>query len=109
MIKMDKLIEAISKFIKEKFDVMKGDIVEKISSVISRLITFFILFLILMFLIGFLSIAAANLINDFTHNSYIGYLAVGIFYLIIFIGLYKYSKTGKLKDKIESEFLIGLK
>ena len=109
MIKMDKLIEAISKFIKEKFDVMKGDIVEKISSVISRLITFFILFLILMFLIGFLSIAAANLINDFTHNSYIGYLAVGIFYLIVFIGLYRYSKTGRLKDKIESEFLKGLK
>ena len=69
---MDKLIEAISKFIKEKFDVMKGDIVEKISSVISRLITLYFSF-ILMFLIGFLSIAVANLINDFTHNSYIGY------------------------------------
>ena len=109
MIKMDKLVEAISSFIKDKFDVMKGDIIEKISSIISRLITFFILFLILMFLIGFLSIAAANLINDFTQNSYIGYLAVGIFYLMIFIGLYKYSKTGKLKDKIESEFLKGLK
>ena len=62
---MDKLIESISKFLKEKFDVMKGDIIERISSIISRLITFFILFLILMFLIGFLSIAAANLINDF--------------------------------------------
>ena len=50
---MDKLIESISKFLKEKFDVMKGDIIERISSIISRLITFFILFLILMFLIGF--------------------------------------------------------
>ena len=28
---MDKLVEAISSFIKDKFDVMKGDIVEKIS------------------------------------------------------------------------------
>ena len=109
MIKMDKLIESISKFLKEKFDVMKGDIIERISSIISRLITVFILFLILMFLIGFLSIAAANLINDFTQNSYIGYLAVGGFYLLIFVGLYRYSKTGKLKERIESEFLKGLK
>ncbi len=106
---MDKLIESISKFLKEKFDVMKGDIIERISSIISRLITFFILFLILMFLIGFLSIAAANLINDFAQNSYIGYLVVGGFYLLIFVGLYRYSKTGKLKERIESEFLKGLK
>ena len=62
-----------------------------------------------MFLIGFLSIACAILINDFTENSYVGYLAVGGFYLLIFIGLYRYSKTGKLKEKIESEFLKGLK
>ena len=60
-------------------------------------------------IIGFLSIAAANLINDFTQNSYIGYLAVGGFYLLIFVGLYRYSKTGKLKERIESEFLKGLK
>ena len=30
MIKMDKLVEAISSFIKDKFDVMKGDIVENV-------------------------------------------------------------------------------
>ena len=62
-----------------------------------------------MFLIGFLSIACANLINDFSQNSFIGYLAVGGLYLLIFVVLYRYSKTGKLKKRIESEFLKGLK
>ena len=46
MIKIDKVIESISSFLKDRFEHMKGDIIEKISSIISKLISFFILFLI---------------------------------------------------------------
>ena len=47
MIKIDKLIDSITSFLKERFDIMKVDLVDKISSAVSRLISFFILFLIL--------------------------------------------------------------
>ena len=55
MIKIDKLIDSITSFLKERFDIMKVDLVDKISAAVSRLISFFILFLILLFVIGFAS------------------------------------------------------
>ena len=37
MIKIDKLIDSISSFLRERFDSMKGDLIEKISSIISKI------------------------------------------------------------------------
>ena len=53
MIKIDKLIDSITSFLKERFDIMKVDLVDKISSAVSRIISFFVLFLILLFVIVF--------------------------------------------------------
>ena len=109
MIKIDKLIEAISSFLKERFDVMKVDIIDKISSIIAKLISFIILFLVLLFFIGFTSISIGSYLNIILDSSYLGYCIVSIFYLIAFIGLYIYSKSGKLKKLVEEEFNKGIK
>ena len=109
MIKMDKLIDSISKFLRERFDIMKGDIVDKISSIIAKLISFFILFLILLFVIGFASITIGSYLNTILENSYLGYGIISLFYLVVFSALYLYYKSGKLKKIIESEFNKGLK
>ncbi len=39
MIKIDKLIDSITSFLKERFDIMKVDLVDKISSAVSRIIS----------------------------------------------------------------------
>ncbi len=109
MIKIDKLIDSISSFLRERFDSMKGDLVEKISSIISKLISFFILFLILMFVIGFTSIALGNYINSILNSTYLGHGIISLFYLIVFIALYRLSKSGALKKIIEKEMRKGLK
>ena len=109
MIKIDKVVDAISSFLKERFDNMKGDIIDKISSIISKLISFFILFLILMFVIGFASITLGNYINSILNSSYIGYAIISLFYLFIFLTLFRLSKSGKLKKIIEKEMRKGLK
>ena len=87
MIKIDKIIEAISSFLKERFEYMKGDIIEKISAIISKLISFFILFLIFLYAIGFASIALGNYLSSILDSSYSGYGIISIFYLIVFIVL----------------------
>ena len=109
MIKIDKVIESISSFLKDRFEHMKGDIIEKISSIISKLISFFILFLIFLFTIGFASITLGNYLNSLLDSAYTGYGIISIFYLIILIALYKLFKTGKLKKAVESEMRKGLK
>lgn len=109
MIKIDKLIDSITSFLKERFDIMKVDLVDKISLTISRLITFFVLFLILLFVIGFASITLGNYLNEILESGYLGYSIITLFYIIIFIGLYAFAKSGKFKNLIESEFNKGVK
>ena len=109
MIKIDKLIDSITSFLKERFDIMKVDLVDKISLTISRLITFFVLFLILLFVIGFASITLGNYLNEILESGYLGYSIITLFYIIIFIGLYAFAKSGKFKNLIESEFNKGIK
>ena len=41
MIKIDKLLDAISNFLKDRLEQTKGDIINKISSIIAKLISFF--------------------------------------------------------------------
>lgn len=109
MIKIDKLIDSITSFLKERFDIMKVDLVDKISLAISKLITFFVLFLILLFVIGFASITLGNYLNEILESGYLGYSIITLFYIIIFIGLYAFAKSGKFKNLIESEFNKGIK
>lgn len=109
MIKIDKIVDSLTSFLKERFDLMKVDIVEKISGAISRIISFFILFLVLLFVIGFASISLGTYLNESLDSNFLGYFIITIFYIIIFFGLFIFSKSGKLKNLIEAEFNKGLK
>tara|TARA_B110000263_G_C15221240_1_gene470063 strand:+ start:507 stop:893 length:387 start_codon:yes stop_codon:yes gene_type:complete len=109
MIKIDKLVDSLTSFLKERFDLMKVDIVEKISSAVSTVISFFILFLVLLFVIGFASISLGNYLNESLDSSYLGYSIITLIYIILFFTLFIFSKSGKFKNLIESEFNKGLK
>ena len=50
-----------------------------------------------------------NYLNEILESSYLGYSIITLFYIIIFIGLYAFSKSGKFKNLIESEFNKGIK
>ena len=105
MIKIDKLLDAISNFLKDRLEQTKGDIINKISSIIAKLISL----LILLFALGFTSIAVGNYLNSIFESEYLGYGVISLFYVTIFIILFRFSKSGKLKNIIESEFNKGLK
>ena len=109
MIKIDKLLDAISNFLKDRLEQTKGDIINMISSIIAKLISFLVLILILLFALGFTSIAVGNYLNSIFESEYLGYGVISLFYVIIFIILFRFSKSGKLKNIIESEFNKGLK
>lgn len=109
MIKIDKITEAITSFLKDRFEFMKGDLIEKISSIISKLISFIILFIILMLVIGFGSITLSNYLNELLNSSYLGYGIITLFYLSILISILYLSRSGKLKKIIEKELKKGSK
>lgn len=105
MIKIDKLIESITSYLKIRFDIMKIDLIEKISSSIAHVIASFILFFILLFVLAFASLTIGSVLNTILESQYLGYAIITGFYIIIYSIIYFIAKSGKLKNFLEKELL----
>ena len=102
ILKLDKLKDALSGYLKVKIELLKLDITEHISKVLSKVIAFLIIFLIALFVIGFAGMALANYLNDLWGNSFGGYLVLSGIFLIILLTVLYLLKSGKFKDALES-------
>ena len=105
MIKIDKLIESITSYLKIRFDIMKIDLIEKISSSIAHVISSFFLFFILLFVLAFASLTIGSILNTILESQYLGYAIITGFYIIIYSIIYFIAKSGKLKNFLEKELL----
>jgi len=84
MIKIDKLIDSITSYLKIRFDILKIDLIEKISSSISSVISGFILFFILLFVLAFASLTAGSILNFYFESEFLGYAIITGIYIVIF-------------------------
>ena len=105
MIKIDKLIDSITSYLKIRFDILKIDLIEKISSSISSVISGFILFFILLFVLAFASLTAGSILNFYFDSKFLGYAIITGIYVIVFFIMYYTAKSGRLKKMIEKELL----
>ena len=103
MIKIDKLIESITSYLKIRFDIMKIDLIEKVSSSIANVISNSVLFIILLFVLAFASLTIGSILNSVLESQYLGYAIITGFYLIIYCFIYYIAKSGKLKSFLERE------
>ena len=108
LVNLNKLKEALSGYIKIKIELLKLDITEHLSQVLSRIIAMFVIFIISMFVLAFASLALASYLNDLWENSFGGYLVLsGIFTLILAFTIYL-LKSGKLKVFLESNIITNI-
>ena len=103
LVNLHKLKEALLGFIKIKIELLKLDITEHLSKVLSRVIAFLIIFITSMFALVFVCLAFANYLNDLWGNSFGGYLVLAGIYTAIFIFIIYLLKSGKLKAYIEAD------
>lgn len=105
LVNLNKLKEALSGYVKIKIELLKLDITEHLSQVLSRIIALLIVFIMSMFVLAFVSLALANYLNDLWGNSFGGYLVLsGVFTLFLVFILYL-LKSGKLKAFLESNMV----
>ena len=97
-LKIEQLIDAITEFIKVKFEIVKLEAIEKISKIVSNVIVFIFVFAIFLFFLAFLSVFVANLINHYLSSIFWGYGIVTGFYLILIIILVVLLKSGKIQS-----------
>lgn len=101
LFKISKLKEAVSDYLKVKFELFKLDITEHLSNILAQVIAYVVILLMAWLVIGFLSLGIASLLNELLDSQFLGELIVSGFYLIILLIVYAFLKSGKLKAAFE--------
>ncbi len=104
-LKIGKLIENLTGFIKVKIELLKLDILEEISKGIASLFSLVVLLVLGLFVLAFGSLTLAVIINGHYQSPYLGYLIITGFYSILLIVVLILAKTGALTDFIEEKFV----
>lgn len=108
ILNINKIKETLSGYIKVKIELLKLDITEHISKILSQVIAFLIIFIIAMFVLAFASFALANFLNDLFGNSYGGYLVLSGVYFIFLLAIFYLLKSGKMKQYLEANIIGGI-
>lgn len=99
---IDRLIDAVLDYLKVKADILKLDIIERISALVAVIISFLIIFIGFLFFIAFASLTIGSLLNQILESSYLGYAIVTTVYFILLMIVVYYLRSGKMQNTIES-------
>lgn len=104
-LKIGKLIENLTGFIRVKIELLKLDILEEISKGIASLFSLVVLLILGLFVIAFGSLALAVFLNSHYESPYLGYLVITAFYAVLLVVAFLLARTGKLTDFIEEQLV----
>lgn len=99
---VDRVIDSALDYLKVKTDILKLDILERLSGLAALLISFLVVFIVFMFFIAFLSLTIGNALNDALESSFWGYAIISFLYFLFLIVIIYVLRSGKLKNIIES-------
>ncbi|MEO9805602.1 MAG: phage holin family protein [Reichenbachiella sp.] len=105
ILKISKLKETFTEYIRVKFELFKLDLAEQLSNVLAQMIAYVVILLISGLMITFLSIALANFLNSFFKGESVGYLIVAGLYLLLLLLVFYSLKSGKLKTFFEKKLM----
>ena len=83
--KIEAFTDCFHNYVKTNCEIIKFEAVERTSSIGSSIITNLILVLVSVFLILFVSLGAGFYLSNLIGNTYVGFLIVAGFYLVLFI------------------------
>ena len=99
---IERLIDSVLDYLKVKADILKLDIIERISGLVAFLISFLIIFIGSLFFIAFASLTIGSLLNEILESSYLGYAIVTTVYFIMLMIVVYFLRSGRLQKTIES-------
>lgn len=105
ILKISKLKETFTEYIRVKFELFKLDLTEHLSNVLAQMIAYLVILVISGLVVTFLSIALAHFLNSLFQNEAIGYLIVAGIYLIFLLLVFFLLKSGKLKAFFEAKLM----
>ncbi|MEQ9426127.1 MAG: phage holin family protein [Cyclobacteriaceae bacterium] len=104
-LKIGKLIENLTGYIKVKIEILKLDIIEEVSKGVARIFANLIILVLSLFFLAFFNLAAAVLLNSYLDSDYIGYLIIAAVYFVMLLIVIIMAKNGRLKKMIEDQIV----
>lgn len=101
ILKIDQLIDHISKYIQVRLELAKADMASQLSGVIAGVFSLLLVLIFLAFFCLFISLGIAVILNNWLESNYGGYLIIAGFYALLFALAIILSKSGVLKEKIK--------
>lgn len=99
---VDRVIDSALDYLKVKTDILKLDILERLSGLAALLISYTVVFIVFMFFMAFLSLTIGNVLNDAFDSSFWGYAIISFLYFIFLLVTIYILRSGVLKKIIES-------
>ncbi len=82
---LDKLLNTLTGYIETKIELLKLDAKDELENLISKLLVSSIIVVCALIAISLLSFGLSQVLNGYLKSSYLGFLIVGVFYLLIAI------------------------
>ncbi len=108
-LKIDELIDTVTEYVKVKMELIKLNMIEELSGIISQLIALTLILTVFTFFLFFGSITLSLFLNDIWHSPYLGYLAVTTFYLLMVFFFVYLLQSGKLQEAVENQITKAVK
>jgi len=80
---LDKIIDTFTGFLETKIELMKLDAKDEVSALITKAIVFLVILVLAFLAILFMSLAVSAVLNSYFDSGYLGYLIVGIIYIVL--------------------------
>jgi uncharacterized membrane protein YqjE len=83
--KIDSLIESLTGYLEARVELLKLEVREDVSKIISQALVFSLIFCLSLMLILFISLGVALFLNRYFEENYLGFWIVAGFYLILVV------------------------
>lgn len=106
------LLESISGYARARSELVKSQIKDEVSAILSRIIIIVILFFASLFLLLFASLTLSNYLNVVLSSRHMGYGIVTLFYLLVLIALFFIKNISSIRaflKNIASKLFSNLK
>ncbi|MBN3581292.1 phage holin family protein [Algoriphagus aestuarii] len=95
MLKIGEIVQTVKGIVETKVEIVKLEIQEEFLGIISRILLLLFMCAVFLLVLLFFSFSLAFFLSQYTNSPYLGFLLVGLIYLMVLAFLYytRYSKS----------------
>lgn len=101
MLNFGEIIQTVKGIVETKVELVKSEIQDEFVGIVSRFILLTLIGAMAFIVVLFLSLSLAFYLSQFTKSPFMGFLLVGLLYLLIVVGLILSRNSNRIQTKIQ--------